>query len=107
MSHILQLSPCDDLMELIGKSVVKRRKVLKQIAREQRATLTYWTFRSSEKWVSEYLKTQRCDLSPFQIERGHTKLSFYEGKGMWEVCRLKKYGINFGIKKYGIKKYGK
>lgn len=56
MSHILRLSPCDDLMEMIGKSVVKRRKELKRIAREQQATLSYWISHSSDEFVVNWVK---------------------------------------------------
>ena len=106
MSHILQLSPCDDILWLIGKSVVERRKVLKQIAREQQATLNYWIYRSSDKWVREYLKSQYNDLTPFQVSKGKTLLNWDQCKVMRETARLKKYGINFEIHKYGINKYG-
>ena len=106
MSHILRLSPCDDLMEMIGKSVVERRKELKRIAREQRATLTYWTYRSSPEWVAQYIKTQRCDLSSFQIARGHTKLTMEQTKRMWGRVQQKRYGINREIHRYGMDKYG-
>lgn len=107
MSHILQLSPCDDLMEMIGKSVVKRRKELKRIAREQQATLTYWIYRSSQEWIAQYLRTQRgADLFPFQIARGHTKLTKEQSEGMWSQHRRRKYGINREIHRYGMDKYG-
>jgi len=56
MSAILRLAPCDDLMEMIGKSVVERRKELKRIAREQQATLSYWISHSSDEFVVNWVK---------------------------------------------------
>ena len=47
---------CYDLMELVGKSVVERRKELKRIAREKQATLTYWIHHSSDENIVEWLK---------------------------------------------------
>ena len=52
---------CFDLTEMVGKSVVERRKVLKQKAREQQATLNYWLYHSSDEFVVQYMRDYRKD----------------------------------------------
>ena len=92
MSHILQLSPCDDILWLIGKSVVERRKVLKQIARDQSNTIAYWIMRSSDEFVVNWVKNHhfklrtagermfdRCDLINVTLPDRHRVLDEIEG----------------------------
>ena len=112
MSHILQLSPCDDILWLIGKSVVERRKVLKQIARDQSNTIAYWIMRSSDEFVVNWVKNHhftlrtagermfdRCDLINVTLPDRHRVLDEIEGTDkaldrqdrLWYIVR---YGKN-------------
>ena len=98
MSHILRLSPCDDLMEMIGKSVVKRRKELKRIAREKQATVSYWIYHSSDELVVYWVRNHnrkgrsagdrmfdRTDLINHTLPRRHRLLDEIAGTDKAEL----------------------
>ena len=66
---------CYDLMESVGKSVVERRKVLKQIEREHSNTVAYWIMRSSDEFVVYWI-------------RNHTKSSRSAGERLFDRVDL-------------------
>ena len=66
---------CYDLMESVGKSVVERRKVLKQIEREHSNTVAYWIMRSSDEFVVYWF-------------RNHTKSSRSAGERLFDRVDL-------------------
>tara|TARA_R110000751_G_scaffold149689_3_gene254654 strand:+ start:423 stop:833 length:411 start_codon:yes stop_codon:yes gene_type:complete len=53
-----------DIMDLVGVSLKDRRKVLKQIARDHQATLTYWIHRSSDEFVLNWIRSKKRDDPP-------------------------------------------
>jgi hypothetical protein len=83
---------CYDLMELVGKSVVKRRKELKRIEREHSNTVAYWIMRSSDELVVNWVRNHhykqrtagermmdRTDLINITLPDRHRLLDEIEG----------------------------
>lgn len=107
MSHILQLSPCDDILWLIGKSVSKRRKELKRIAREHQANINYWICRSSDEFIVNWVKNHnfnqrtagermfdRTDLINHTLPNRHRLHDEIEGTDLARDKGNRLWGIN-------------
>ena len=69
-----------DIMDLVGVSLKDRRKVLKQIARDHQATLTYWIHRSSDEFVLNWIRSKKRDdpnTNDFRVQKKIARIDTY------------------------------